>query len=100
MGIGFEIVRFHLQGPVDIVGGERVAGVERTTCQVRVVEDLECDTDGDALIWGSTRRHCTRPEQDRVLKRIALMIEPQSQGTGLCTASVLLTLATRCKQLQ
>ena len=54
MGIGFEIVRFHFQRPVDIVGGERVAGVERTTCQVRVAEDLERDTDGDALIWGST----------------------------------------------
>ena len=78
MGIGFEIVRFHFQRPVDIVGGERVAGVERMTCQLRVVEDLERDTDGDALIWGGTRGHCTRPEQDRVLKRIALIMEPQS----------------------
>ena len=99
MGIGLEIVRFHFQRPVDIVGGERVAGVERTTCQVRVVEDFERGTDGDALIWGSARRHCTRPEQDRVLKRIALMIELQSQEKGSCTASALLTLATRCKQL-
>ena len=78
MGIGFEIVRFHFQRPVDIVGGERVAGVERMTCQVRIVEDLERDADGDALIWGGTRRHRTRPEQDRVLKRIALIMEPQS----------------------
>ena len=99
MGIGFEIVRFHFQRPVDIVGGERVPGVERTTCQVRVVEDIERDTDRDALIWGGTRGHCTRPEQDRLLKRIALIIELQFQfqGTGLCIASALLTLATRCK---
>lgn len=59
--IWLEVRSFDFEREVDVVGRKSVARVKRLSGQLRVVEDLERDTDGDILARYTVDGHGTSP---------------------------------------
>ena len=70
--VGLQVLRLHLDGEVHVIRSESLARVNGFTGELGIVEDLEGNADGNALIRTRWKRLGARPEEDRVIKRIAL----------------------------
>lgn len=76
LGVSLESDGLHLDGEIDIVGREGFSGINGLARQLRVVEDFERDTDGNALVWDGTGArggwNSSCPQKHRGVKWVAL----------------------------
>ena len=72
--VWLQVLCLYLDGKVDIVRSERLARINWFPGEFGVIEDLERDTDRDALIRTWRQRYRTCPQKDGIVEWVTLQM--------------------------
>lgn len=87
MGVSLQVLRLNLDGEIDIVGREGLPRINRLPRELGVVENLEGNTNRNALVRARSQWLSSRPQKDGIVERVTLseVFRRSRSGSGRAT---------------